>query len=525
MSTPLANLPSFHDPLHELLDELLCLKERILSGTEREMCDLPLLGTTLENRSSILNLKNYIVMRREDLRPLQERLTAAGLSSLGRGESHVLANINCVIDILSRAVLNQPYEWEDKVRVMDNHASLRRLRQRTQTIFGEPPAKRTAYVMVTMPTEAADDSVLVENLVGAGMNIARINCAHDDAKTWRKMIENIKQAAQHRNRECRIHMDLAGHKIRTARVVSHGRGKTAGPFPRLHNNDWLVLCTTAARPEVYESLFGTPLKAVITCSYPDIIVQLRRNETIWIDDGKIGTVIKEKRGDAILLQVNSVGPKGARLKEEKGLNFPDTRLVLPPLSQKDIEDLPFVSRYADMVGLSFTEQAEDVLHLQEQLTLLGTKGVPIIAKIETAHAVQTLPDIIARSLAHNIDLGIMIARGDLAVELGSIRMAEIQEEILWLCEAAHIPVIWATQVLESLAKKGVAARSEITDAAMRHLGQMSIRQEPEGWTWKFDVMLNKGPYIQHAVSVLGEILQRMEAHQFKKISRLRALHW
>jgi len=108
-------------------------------------------------------------------------------------------------------------------------------------------------------------------------------------------------------------------------------------------------------------------------------------------------------------------------------------------------------------------------------------------------------------------MGVMIARGDLAVELGSVRMAEIQEEILWICEAARVPVIWATQVLETLAKDGLIDRPEITDAAM------SVRAEC--------VMMNKGPFITDAVVILNDILTRMDAHQYKKVSRLRRLHW
>jgi len=104
----------------------------------------------------------------------------------------------------------------------------------------------------------------------------------------------------------------------------------------------------------------------------------------------------------------------------------------------------------------------------------------------------------------------MIARGDLAVEIGYQRLAEIQEEILWLCEAAHVPVIWATQVLENLAKKGIPTRAEITDAAMAERAEC--------------VMLNKGDYIQEAVTILDDVLHRMEAHQSKKSPRLRALH-
>jgi pyruvate kinase len=103
----------------------------------------------------------------------------------------------------------------------------------------------------------------------------------------------------------------------------------------------------------------------------------------------------------------------------------------------------------------------------------------------------------------------MIARGDLAVECGYERLAEVQEELLWVCEAAHVPVVWATQVLESLAKGGMPSRAEITDAAMGERAEC--------------VMLNKGPYIHDAVRVLDDILRRMEAHQSKKTAMLRPL--
>ena len=106
--------------------------------------------------------------------------------------------------------------------------------------------------------------------------------------------------------------------------------------------------------------------------------------------------------------------------------------------------------------------------------------------------------------------GVMIARGDLAVECGFERMAEVQEEILWVCESAHVPVIWATQVLEGLTKRGHASRAEITDAAMSQAAEC--------------VMLNKGPHIIEAVTALDDILQRMQGHHSKKRSMLRQLH-
>jgi pyruvate kinase len=509
----ITDLPLCQNPLQDLLEDVLLLKQRILSETEKEIADLAVDRTLREHLDSIMNLMNYVVMRRNDLRTLQERLATAGLSSLGRGEPHVLANINRVIDLLSRAVLHKPGEPENSCDHLACDTGHQLLRQRAKKIFGESPAERSEYIMVTMPTAAASDFSLVSNLIAAGMDAARINCAHDDENAWHSMIENIRNAARLQNKECHIFMDLGGHKIRIRSVVTRKKaaGKARTKPPRIQHGDWLVLCKERGTPEFYESLFDVPVKVVVTCTYLEIIDRLRLHETVWIDDGKIGTVIRERRSNAALLQVNRIGPKGARIKEEKGLNFPETRLNLPALSQKDLKDLEFVSRYADMVGLSFTEQADDVLHLQERLSHHGAEELPIIAKIETARAVRRLPDIIARSLARNIDLGILIARGDLAIELGSVRMAEIQEEILWLCEAAHVPVIWATQVLESLAKKGLASRPEITDAAM------AVRAEC--------VMLNKGPYIQNAVSILSEVLQRMEAHQFKKTPLLRALHW
>jgi len=122
--------------------------------------------------------------------------------------------------------------------------------------------------------------------------------------------------------------------------------------------------------------------------------------------------------------------------------------------------------------------------------------------------VENLPEMLLGMADHHA-FGVMIARGDLMVEIGGERMAELQEEILWLCEAAHVPVIWATQVLETLAKKGVLSRPEITDAAA------SARADC--------VMLNKGPHVTRAVALLADILRRMAGHQNKKSPQLRAL--
>jgi pyruvate kinase len=131
--------------------------------------------------------------------------------------------------------------------------------------------------------------------------------------------------------------------------------------------------------------------------------------------------------------------------------------------------------------------------------------MPIVAKIETKRAFSALPQILL-AIMRRYPAGMMIARGDLAIECGWVRLAEIQEEMLWICEAAHVPVIWATQVLEGAAKKGTPTRAEITDAAMSQRADC--------------VMLNKGPNILGAIHTLDKILRQMQRHHDKKTARL-----
>jgi pyruvate kinase len=202
--------------------------------------------------------------------------------------------------------------------------------------------------------------------------------------------------------------------------------------------------------------------------------------------------------------------KGNKIPHQKGLNFPATDLLLNPLTGKDLQDLDFVAANADIVGYSFVQKPTDIELLQQELQRRMPNNSPaIVAKIETSQAVRNLPELIVQA-AGKQPFGIMIARGDLAIEIGYQRLAEIQEEILWLCEAAHVPVIWATQVLENLVKNGIPSRAEIIDAAMAERAEC--------------VMLNKGPFIAEAVTILDDVLTRMQAHQQKKPPQLRALN-
>ena len=236
---------------------------------------------------------------------------------------------------------------------------------------------------------------------------------------------------------------------------------------------------------------------------------VRAGEKIWFDDGKIGGIVREVERGALRIEITEARSSGNRLGVDKGINLPDTSIGLPALTPKDLEDLEFIVRHADLVGMSFVRHERDIVQLQSRLRELGGGHLGIVLKIETRQGFERLPNLMLAAMRQQ-PVGIMIARGDLAVECGYERMAEVQEEILWICEAAHLPVIWATQVLESLAKKGQASRAEITDAAMGERAEC--------------VMLNKGPHIVAAVSALDDILRRMQDHQSKKSSRLRPLH-
>ncbi|MBU2723743.1 pyruvate kinase, partial [Acidithiobacillus ferridurans] len=256
------------------------------------------------------------------------------------------------------------------------------------------------------------------------------------------------------------------------------------------------------------ALNGRPAR--ISCTVPEVIPQLPIGQQVWVDDGKIAAVVLEQTSEGALLRITKTKPGGARLLPDRGLNFPGLALELPALSAKDLDDLGTIIPLADLVGFSFVENAGNMRSMLEALRQRQGEHLGVIAKIETASAFHHLPEILLAALGRQ-PMGVMIARGDLAVEVGPERLAEVQEEILWLAEAAHLPVIWATQVLEQLTKKGVISRPEFTDAAM------GVRAEC--------VMLNKGPYAVEAVHTLNDILTRMQAHQHKKFSQLRALHW
>ena len=448
--------------------------------------------TLAEFLPSASNLASYLALRSHDLSELQPALSALGLSSLGRCEGHVMANLDAVAAALTRICGAGAAAFPDADLWAEGE---RRLDAQRRALFGRD--KDSTSIMVTLPSEAATDTDFVESLIAAGMDCARINCAHDNAPAWAQMAGNVRAAAKELGRDCRILMDLPGPKCRV---------ETLSPEKpeHLHVGDRLRLALAPRH-------IGLDELPVLTISFPEVVARLPVGARVWIDDGKIRGRVAAIEGSDRIVEVTGAREKGEKLRLEKGVNFPGTPLGLPALSAEDVAALPAVASHADLVGFSFVQRPQDILDLDKAIEAVrpGHPVMPLVLKIETPEAVSNLPRLIVQA-AGTRPTAVMIARGDLAVELGHPRLAEIQEEILWLCEAARVPVVWATQVLDELVKDGLPSRAETTDAAMAQRAEC--------------VMLNKGPHITDAIRFLSDMTGRMGRHQNKKSPRLGALH-
>jgi len=302
--------------------------------------------------------------------------------------------------------------------------------------------------------------------------------------------------------------ELVLHKVKETGKEKNYVGELlpSEQFITLHIGDTLLLHSAplAGEPVRYDSQGNLVNPAHISCTLPEIFQFVKTGEPVFLNDGKIEGVVEKVRRDEIEITITYALASGSKLKADKGINFPETDMALSGLTEKDRDDLPIVARNADVVNLSFVNHASDVKILQQELEKYEA-STGIVLKIETRKGFKNLPEILLQAM-QTYPVGIMVARGDLAIETGWENFATIQEEIMRLGEAAHIPVIWATQVLESLAKKGVPTRSEITDAALSQRAEC--------------VMLNKGPYIEKALKTLNEILVKMQNHQKKRQTML-----
>jgi pyruvate kinase len=486
--------------LAALIERLSAIREQLLEVAEGWRPWIK--GRDADRDASARNLLQYLALRGHDLRELQDPLVALGLSSLGGSEGHVQASVDAVLDALD-AVARHPPAASSAPPPMDFARSREVLAVRTAALLGPVPRRRPTRIMITMPTEAAHDPALVREMLVAGMDCMRINCAHDAAPEWRAMLDNLRLAADETRRRARVVVDLPGPKLRTGPLALPSASDKKGDYLRLGIGSRLLLTRDAG---VTPSDRGERPPAQIGCSLAEAFTVTRCGHHVWLDDGKLGGVVEAVDQDSIELRITSAGAKGSKLRAGKGINLPDAVLDIDLLGPHSQDALQFAAECADIVGLSFVSRAHEVERVNGYLDQHSRPEVGMILKIETRRAFEHLPGMLLAALGGERPAGVMIARGDLAVECGYERLAEVQEEILWLCQAAHVPVIWATQVLDQLAKTGRPSRAEITDAAM------GVQAEC--------VMLNKGPRIIEAISVLDDILRRMEQHHRKKRSLL-----
>ena len=568
-----------------------------------------------EFKKSAKNLLHYLALRHNDIRELQQQLAGLGLSSLGRAEGHVLASLQAV---RKQLCFLSECEARPKHLAVSFNENGKLLTSHTEALLGPKPQKRSTSIMVTLAADIINEYELVLRMLKAGMNCARINCAHDNEKVWLKMVQLIRKAEKETGKSCKILIDLMGPKLRTGPLKEGPKMRAIHPVQndlgqvteaakvwlappgaeppqnidavlpvdaewvaQLQENDKISFTDTRGRkrtftvagkedngclvrlfktsylitgtelrvksktvkdriaqvgelPPIYsplvlrtgsllvltkEQIPGEPAQydaeghivqpAHIACTLPEVFTQVKVGQPILFNDGKIGGIIEEVSREELLIKITSASEKGSKLRADRGINLPESDIHIKGLTKKDKKDLRFIVKHADIVNLSFVNHADTVEALQQELKKLKAKHLGIMLKIETKEGFRNLPYLLLAAM-QSYPAGIMIARGDLAVECGWERLAEVQEEILWLCEAAHMPVVWATQVLETLAKKGRPSRAEITDAAMAQRADC--------------VMLNKGQHVVRAIEMLHDILVRMQEHQHKKTSMLRSLH-
>jgi pyruvate kinase len=501
MGPPVPDLPPRDEPDQaELIEQLAVIREELLQVAEgwRPWVE----GRAADRDASARNLLQYLALRGHDLRDLQDPLIKRGLSSLGRTEGHVQASVDAVLEAIKVLDVHPPAVPADAapIGVADSRELLR---SRTDALLGQAPPGRPTRIMVTMPTEAAEDPAVVREMLAAGMDCMRINCAHDDEPRWRAMRENLRLAEERTGRRARVVVDLPGPKLRTGPLPRKSSHDKKGEYVRLAIGDRLVLTPAAGAPRRPVGDGATPW---IGCSLAEAFDVTKPGDHVWLDDGKLGGVVESVEPRSIMLRITSAAAKGSKLRADKGINLPDATLEVDILGAHSEDALRFAAGDADIVGLSFVSHAREVRRVGEYLDQHARADVGMILKIETRRAFEHLPGMLLAALGGDRPAGVMIARGDLAVECGYQRLAEVQEEILWLCQAAHVPVIWATQVLDRLAKTGRPSRAEITDAAIGAQAEC--------------VMLNKGPRILEAISALDNILRRMERHHRKTRSLL-----
>jgi pyruvate kinase len=297
---------------------------------------------------------------------------------------------------------------------------------------------RTKIVCTIGP--ASRDPAILAALIRAGMDVARLNMSHGEPEFHRENIRRIRQLAEELDKPVAILADLQGPKLRVGTMPPGG-------VP-LHAGEILVLTT--------EPIIGGPGRVPV--QYEHLPEAVKPEDRILIDDGLLELKVIGVEGREIQTKVVTEGT----LTSNKGLNLPHASLAIPAITEKDREDLRFaIEAQVDAIALSFVRSAEEVLELKRQIRDLATLGrpTPVIAKIEKPEAVDNIDAIIAAADA------IMVARGDLGIEMSTEAVPMVQKMIIRKCNQAGKPVITATQMLDSMIRNPRPTRAEASDVA------------------------------------------------------------
>ena len=434
---------------------------------------------------SATNLVQYAEMRSALPAGLQADLVRLGLSSLSRREAHVEPTLRAVHAAL---VAMNGGDWNDESPATAMDAGVAALERHADELLGPAHPKGTR-IMVSLPPAMADDPSVADRLIEAGMDVARINAAHGNPEQWRANAAALRAAAARADRTIRLCVDLAGPKVRTGTCSNGPIEIRPGDRLHLHADD---ASSTGSRREPDGSL-AAPHRIAITP--PELLGALKAGHRVLIDDGNIRGRCVAASGAGADVLIERVRSGAWPLKDRKGVNVPDSDVPIPSLTAADLATLDAVAGMADMVALSFVRSPRDILDLHRALDARGLTGMAVVAKVETPQACRDLPAILL-ALMRRPACGVMLARGDLGVEIGFENLPLAQDEVLALCEAAHMPVIWATQVLESMTEHGFPTRGEVTDAAD------SARADA--------VMLGIGPCLLDTTAFVHDLLTRIQ---------------
>lgn len=347
------------------------------------------------------------------------------------------------------------------------------------SFFGTDHKCGVPSIMINLQQEAEHDVEYLNNLIACGVRHFRVNCAFGNELGWQKVHRNLQKAAAANQKEANILFDMAGPKIRIEKLF---KNHTQVHSINIEEKEGLIICSKSSSLSELTKAFD--FEKILVSSFDGDFLTCRPNEIIRIDDSRVETRVVETRKDFLRVSVEKVSQLPYSLLPGKGINFPESDLGISGLTDKDQDDLASVVHLDATLCFSFVQSAADIVDIEKEISKHRKADMPVVIKIETFKAVRNLGEIILAAMRFP-KVSLLIARGDLVSECGWSALPEIQEKISKLGRAAHLPIILATEILESFNQNGIHTRPEMIDL---HLAR------------KFDcLLLNKGPNIFETV--------------------------